>query len=89
MEERVVDQETMLSRKRGFTTRAVHAGERSEGPAPMPTVTPIHPSVSYLADDPETQDAVFGGEQPGYVYTRHGNPTVRALEVAIAALEET
>jgi cystathionine gamma-synthase/methionine-gamma-lyase len=89
MEERVVDQETMLSRKRGFTTRAVHAGERPEGPAPMPTVTPIHPSVSYLADDPETQDAVFGGEQPGYVYTRHGNPTVRALEVAIAALEET
>jgi cystathionine gamma-synthase/methionine-gamma-lyase len=52
-------------------------------------VTPIYPSVSYLADDPQTQDAVFGGEQAGYVYTRHGNPTVRALEVAIAALEET
>ena len=52
-------------------------------------MTPIYPSVSYLADDPETQDAVFGGEQPGYVYTRHGNPTTRALEVAVAALEET
>ena len=55
----------------------------------MPTVTPIYPSVSYLADDPETQDALFGGEQEGYVYTRHGNPTVRALEVALATLEET
>jgi cystathionine beta-lyase/cystathionine gamma-synthase len=75
--------------KRGFTTRAVHAGERPERPDFTPTVTPIYPSVSYIADDPETQDAIFGGEQAGYVYTRHGNPTVRALEVAIAALEET
>ena len=74
---------------RGFTTRAVHAGERPERPEFTPTVTPIYPSVSYLADDPETQDAVFGGEQLGYVYTRHGNPTTRALENAIAALEET
>jgi cystathionine beta-lyase/cystathionine gamma-synthase len=75
--------------KRGFTTRAVHSGERPARPAFTPTATPIYPSVSYLADDPETQDAIFGGEQAGYVYTRHGNPTVRALEVAIAALEET
>jgi cystathionine gamma-synthase/methionine-gamma-lyase len=52
-------------------------------------VTPIYPTVSFLADDPKTQDAIFGGEQPGYVYTRHGNPTVRALEVALATLEET
>ena len=74
---------------RGFTTRAVHAGERPERPDFIPTVTPIYPSVSYLADDPETQDAVFGGEQAGYVYTRHGNPTTRALEIAVAALEET
>lgn len=74
---------------RGFTTRAVHAGERPDRPDFTPTVTPIYPSVSYLADDPETQDAVFGGEQAGYVYTRHGNPTTRALEIAVAALEET
>ena len=76
-------------RGRGFTTRAVHAGERPPRPAFTPTATPIYPSVSYLADDPETQDAIFGGEQPGYVYTRHGNPTTRALEVAVAALEGT
>ncbi len=78
-----------LQALRGFTTRAVHAGERPERPEFTPTVTPIYPSVSYLADDPETQDAVFGGEQQGYVYTRHGNPTTRALEVAVATLEET
>jgi cystathionine gamma-synthase/methionine-gamma-lyase len=70
-------------------TRAVHAGERPAGPLPRPTVGPIHPSVSFLADDPEDQDAVFAGEQEGYVYTRHGNPTIRALEEAVAALEGT
>jgi cystathionine beta-lyase/cystathionine gamma-synthase len=91
MEERLTDREEFDVRRmlRGFTTRAVHAGERPERPEFTPTVTPIYPSVSYLADDPETQDAVFGGEQQGYVYTRHGNPTTRALEVAVAALEET
>lgn len=78
-----------VERTRGFTTRAVHAGERASNSGIMPTVTPIYPSVSFLADDPETQDAVFGGEQEGYAYTRHGNPTVRALEVALATLEET
>lgn len=85
----VAGTERGLERRRGFTTRAVHSGERANHSGLMPTVTPIHPSVSFLADDPETQDAVFGGEQAGYVYTRHGNPTVRALEVAVAALEET
>jgi cystathionine beta-lyase/cystathionine gamma-synthase len=75
--------------ERGFTTRAVHAGERPARPEFTPTVTPIYPSVTYLADDPDSQDAIFGGEQPGYVYTRHGNPTTRALEVAVAALEQT
>jgi cystathionine gamma-synthase/methionine-gamma-lyase len=32
-------------------------------------------------------DAVLGGEKPGYIYTRYGNPTVAALEQAILALE--
>lgn len=37
----------------------------------------------------ESLDAVFAGEQPGYNYSRHGNPTIRALELALADLEET
>jgi cystathionine gamma-synthase/methionine-gamma-lyase len=32
-------------------------------------------------------DAVLGGEKPGYIYTRFGNPTVAALEQAILSLE--
>ncbi len=34
-------------------------------------------------------DAVFAGAEAGYVYSRHGNPTVRALELAVADLEGT
>lgn len=73
----------------GFATRAVHAGERAGAPDFTPTTTPIYPSSSFFYDDTETLDAVFGNERPGYVYTRYGNPTIRALETAVAALEGT
>jgi cystathionine gamma-synthase/methionine-gamma-lyase len=35
----------------------------------------------------DTLDAVFAGTRDGYVYARYGNPTVTALETAVAALE--
>jgi cystathionine gamma-synthase/methionine-gamma-lyase len=68
-------------------TRAVHAGERARPPAAVPTATPIHRSASYVYESAEQLDAVFGGEAAGYVYTRLSNPTVDALEAAVAALE--
>jgi cystathionine gamma-synthase/methionine-gamma-lyase len=55
----------------------------------VPTSTPLYAATSFLYDDMETLDAVLGGEEPGFAYTRYGNPTTRALEVAVAALEET
>jgi cystathionine gamma-synthase/methionine-gamma-lyase len=36
----------------------------------------------------EDLDAVFAGTRQGYVYARYGNPTVTALEQAVAVLEE-
>ncbi len=36
----------------------------------------------------EEIDRVFAGEKPGYVYTRHGNPTVAALEEAMRDVED-
>lgn len=74
---------------RGFASRAVHAGERAPKPDFSPTVTPIYPASSFYYDDTETLDAVFGNERDGYVYTRYANPTTRALEIAVASLEET
>lgn len=77
------------SSTRGFATRAVHAGERSPRPVFAPTSTPIYAATSYLYESMETLDAVLGGDEPGFAYTRYGNPTTRALEVAVAALEGT
>jgi cystathionine beta-lyase/cystathionine gamma-synthase len=70
-----------------FATQAVHAGERAPKPDFTPVNTPIYQSASFVYETIETMDAVFGGERPGYVYTRYGNPTVTALERAVAALE--
>jgi cystathionine gamma-synthase/methionine-gamma-lyase len=36
----------------------------------------------------EDLDGVFGGTRQGYVYGRYGNPTVTALEEAVATLED-
>lgn len=71
-----------------FATKAVHAGERGPRPEFTPVSTPIYASVGYLYDTAEELDIVFGGQKPGYVYARHGNPTVAAFEEAIAALED-
>jgi len=72
-----------------MATLAVHAGERTTRPDYTPVCTPVHNSVTYVYDDMRTLDAVFGGERPGYVYGRFGNPTTAALEEAIAKLEGT
>lgn len=76
-------------RRRGFGTTAVHAGERPPPPDFTPTTTPIFLSTTFSYENAATNDAVFGNERPGYVYTRYGNPTTRALETAIATLEGT
>ena len=72
---------------RRLTTRAVHAGIRGPRPDFAPTVVPVHHSVTYLYDSMEDLDAVFAGTRQGYVYSRYGNPTVAALEEAVADLE--
>ena len=74
-------------------TVAVHAGERAPLPStPLrasftPVVTPIYHASSYVYDEMETLDATFAGTFDGPMYTRYGNPTVSALEAAVAALE--
>jgi cystathionine gamma-synthase/methionine-gamma-lyase len=73
--------------ERSIFTTAVHAGERAARPNFTPVTTPVYPSASYLYEDFETLDVVFGGEQPGPIYARYGNPTNDALETAVAALE--
>lgn len=73
-----------------LATLAVHAGLGSdvragEGHETMPAV---HHSVSYSYARMASLDDVFDGRTPGYSYARYANPTVVALEAAMAALEE-
>jgi len=70
-----------------IATQLVHASERKQPPTGQPTATPIYASATYTYQSMAEIDAVFGGELPGYIYTRYGNPTVTALETAIQVIE--
>jgi cystathionine beta-lyase/cystathionine gamma-synthase len=83
-----------MEQPRRFETRAVHSGERRagsqdgrEGEDFYPISTPIYASTTFAHRDIETTDRVLGGEEPGYSYARYDNPTVHALEGALASLE--
>jgi len=70
----------------GMDTLAVRAGtcttvegEHSEA---------LFLTSSYVFRDSKEAAARFSGEQPGNVYSRYSNPTVRAFEERLAAMEE-
>lgn len=66
-------------------TRCVHAGvEDNEHGAVVP---PIYQTSTFKFESSQHGASLFAGEQKGYIYSRMGNPTVEAMEDAIAALE--
>ena len=67
-------------------TRIVHAGQRPD-PATGAVSTPIYQSSTFAFKNADEGAARFQGRDPGYKYTRLGNPTVAALEEALAILE--
>src|SRR5215471_17980587 len=71
-----------------FETEVVHGGERLPQPRSQPTTTPLYLASTYLYESAEQMDAVFGGQQPGYVYSRYGSPTLAALEAVLAQLDK-
>ena len=64
---------------RGFSTRAIHAGQQ-----PDPSTGAVVPAVSLSTTF--AQDGV--GNHKGYEYSRSGNPTRSALETQVASLEQ-
>jgi methionine-gamma-lyase len=71
---------------RGFETECVHGGE--EGIFRYsPASTPIYQTSTFFFDGPEEAAAVHDGEKEGFLYTRTGNPTVKAFEDKMALLE--
>jgi len=77
----------MISEDAGFSTKSVHAGETRD-PQTGSVVTPIYETSVFAFSSTKELIEVIGGGAAGYVYTRYGNPTVRAVEKKIAELED-
>ena len=76
----------MKKGKGGFNTRAVHAGSRPD-PQHGGVSVPIYQSSTFAFESVDQGAGRFRGDEPGYIYTRMGNPTTAALEEAVAELE--
>src|SRR5215831_14202639 len=68
-------------------TQFVHATSSGEPPVGQPTATPVYASATYTYESMDQMDQAFAGEIDGYVYTRHGNPTVTIFENAMCPVE--
>ena len=64
--------------KAKFSTRAVHAGQKPD-PATGAVMTPVYLTSTYVQESP--------GVHKGFEYSRTQNPTRKALEENLAALE--
>lgn len=68
-----------------FATIAVRAGHQRTNEGEHSEA--IFPTSSYVFDSAEQAAARFSGDEPGNIYSRFTNPTVRAFEQRLAALE--
>lgn len=72
-------------RNYGLKTRLVRGGlKRSENGE---TSEALYLTSGFAYDNPETAEARFRGEDPGYTYSRFGNPTVAMFEDRMALIE--
>src|SRR4051812_49990401 len=69
---------TELKSELKFETLAIHAGQEPD-PSTGAIMTPVYLTSTYVQESP--------GKHKGYEYSRTHNPTRKALEANIAALE--
>jgi methionine-gamma-lyase len=75
------------SAEAGPQTKAIH-GEQSESYRHKAVSCPIFQTATFEFDSTADGAALFAGTEPGYIYTRIGNPTIDALQNTIAGLEK-
>lgn len=75
----------MTTQGKGFHTRLVHAGYHPDATGSV--AVPIYQTSTFAFRDAEHGAALFDGDADGFIYTRLGNPTIRALEDCVAELE--
>lgn len=75
----------MKSDKLGINSKLIHAGAYDDcfGSATVP----IYQTSTFKFESADHGAACFSGESDGFIYTRIGNPTIGALEQAVAELE--
>ena len=78
--------ESMSDHVFGFSTRALHAGQRPDRDTGARAV-PIYQTTSYVFDDTEHAANLFNLQRFGNIYPRIMNPTNAVFEERMAALE--
>jgi len=68
-----------------FDSECVHAGIGKYEFGPV--VPPIYQTSTFKFESAKQGASLFKGEEKGYIYTRLSNPTVEAMENAVAKLE--
>lgn len=66
-------------------TITIHGGKRRDEHGAL--VAPLYQTATFSFENTAQGSARFAGEEPGYIYSRLGNPTVTELEQRVAALE--
>jgi len=75
----------MKTKDLGFNTKLVHAGFAGDSTGAVNV--PIYQTSTFAFKSAAHGAALFAGEEDGFIYTRIGNPTIRALEDNVAELE--
>lgn len=76
----------MSSKKNlNIESKCVHAGvgEYEHGPV----IPPIYQTSTFKFESADHGGSLFAGKEKGYIYTRMQNPTIEAMENAVAELE--
>lgn len=77
---------SLSTKSPGFSTNAIHHGYDAQ--ANLGALNPpLYLSSTFAFDNAEQGGERFAGEQPGYIYSRLGNPTNSLLESRLAVLE--
>lgn len=67
-------------------TKSIHAGLSDN--EHLAVVPPIYQTSTFKFRDADHGASLFAGSGDGYIYTRMGNPTIEAVETAVAQLEQ-
>ena len=81
-----MSQPAQSTRKYGFTTRQLHAGQQPD-PTTGSRAVPIYQTTSYIFRDTDHAARLFALEEAGNIYTRIMNPTTDVFEQRMADLE--